>query len=468
MENLERPFQLQRAAFRAEGAPGARIRRDRLTRAIDLLVSSQRALCDALRADFGQRPAEISRFLDLLPAVHALKLARRRLSRWMRPRRTALGLPLPVPGAVGHVEYQPLGVVGVISPWNFPITLSFGPLAGILAAGNRCLIKPSEIVPATSGLMQELVARYFDPSEVSVITGGQDVAEAFSRLPFDHLLFTGSQGVGRRVASTAGEHLVPVTLELGGKCPVVVGRSARLLQVIDRVLLAKMANAAQICLAPDYVLLPKEWREDFMRAANTWAARAYPGLPVNPDCTSIVNAHHAKRVAELIEDAELKGAQVMPLAQASWSDGRIVPPILISRVSEEMRVMREELFSPLLPVQTYERIEDAITYINDHPPPLALYYFGNDRSEQEKVLAGTRSGGVTVNDVGMHFFAEELPFGGVGASGLGAYHGEYGFRRFSHARPVLQMPRWDFAGLLGLRPPYGRRLQRWLDLLIRR
>jgi len=468
MDVLETLFQLQQAAVRTDGAPGAEVRRDRLTRAIDLLVSSQRALCDALSADFGQRPAEISRFLDILPAVHALKLARRRLHRWMRPRRVALGLPLPVPGALGRIEYQPLGVVGVISPWNFPLTLSFGPLAGILAAGNRCLLKPSEITPATSELMKELVARQFDPSEISVITGGPEVAEAFSRLPFDHLLFTGSEAVGRKVARAAAEHLVPVTLELGGKCPVVVGRSAVLSQVIDRVLLAKMANSAQICLAPDYVLLPQEWVEDFMRAAHAWAAQVYPGLPANRDCTSMVSASHARRVAELIADARSKGAQVMPAGQQSESDERVLPPILLAKVSQDMRVMREELFSPLLPIQTYERIEDAISYINDHPSPLALYYFGNDRAEQRKVLAGTRSGGVTVNDVGMHFFAEELPFGGVGASGWGAYHGEHGFRRFSHARPVLQMPRWDFAGLLGLRPPYGRRLQRWLDLLIRR
>jgi len=465
MDVLESTFQLQRTAARAEAAPTGRIRRDRLTRAINLLVSSQQAFCDALSADFGQRPEEISRFLDILPAVHALKLARRRLARWMRPRRVALGLPLPVPGAVGHIEHQPLGVVGLISPWNFPLTLSFGPLAGILAAGNRCLIKPSELIPATSGLMQELVARQFDPSEVSVITGGAEVAEAFSKLPFDHLLFTGSEAVGRKVAMAAAEHLVPVTLELGGKCPVVIGRSAKLSQVIDRVLLAKMANSGQICLAPDYVLLPREWVDDFMRGARDWMARAYPGLPANRDCTSIVSARHAHRVAELIEDARSKGAVIVPAA--SQAGQRVLPPICLARVSEDMRVMREEIFAPVLPIQTYDRIEDAIGYISDHPPPLALYYFGNDRAERDKVITGTRSGGVTVNDVGMHFFAEDLPFGGIGTSGMGAYHGEQGFRRFSHARPVLQMPRWDFAGVLGLRPPYGKRLRRWLDLLIR-
>jgi coniferyl-aldehyde dehydrogenase len=437
-----------------------------------MLVSSQQQLCEALSADFGRRPAEISRFLDILPAVHSLKLARRKLSQWMRTRRSPLGLPLPVPGATGHIEYQPLGVVGVISPWNFPVSLSFGPLAGILAAGNRCLIKPSEITPATSELMRDLVSRTFDPRELAVVTGGPELAQAFSGLPFDHLLFTGSESVGRRVLLAAAEHLVPVTLELGGKCPVVVGRSANLAQVVDRVLLANMANAGQICLAPDYVCLPEERIAEFTRLARVWSAHAYPQLPENPYCTSIVSARHSQRIAQLLADAVAKGARVIALggepSQAAASDSRMVPPTLILDATEEMKVMQEELFSPLLPVRTYKRIDEAIAYINRHAPPLALYYFGVDRSEQQQVISRTRSGGVTVQDVGMHFFAERLPFGGIGASGLGAYHGEHGFRRFSHARPVLRMPRWDFAGLLGLRPPYGKRLRFWLDILIRK
>lgn len=469
--DLEALFQLQHAARAAEGVPSARIRRERLSRAIDLLVSSQRQLCEALSADFGRRPAEISRFLDILPAVHSLKLARRRLPGWMRPEPSSLGLPLPVPGAAGRIVYQPLGVVGVISPWNFPLSLSFGPLAGIFAAGNRCLMKPSEVTPATSELIKDLVAQHFDPRELAVVTGGADLAEAFSRLPFDHLLFTGSEAVGRRVMFAAAAHLVPVTLELGGKCPVIVGRSASVAQVVDRVLMAKMANAGQICLAPDYVCLPSERVADFARRARLWAARTYPGLPANPDCTSLVSARHATRVAEMIADAKAKGAKVIPLTEealAGPTEARVMAPVLILGATEEMRVMREEIFSALLPIRTYERIEEVIAYLSARPPPLALYYFGNDRAEQREVIARTTSGAVTVNDVGMHFFAEELPFGGVGPSGLGAYHGKHGFRRFSHARPVLQMPRWDFAGLLGLRPPYGRRLRFWLDRLIRK
>jgi coniferyl-aldehyde dehydrogenase len=470
-DSLQALFDLQRAAVLTEGVPSALTRRDRLSRAVDMLVSSQKQLCEALSHDFGQRPVEISRFLDILPAVHSLKLARRRLPRWMRPRRSTLGLPLGVPGAIGHIIHQPLGVVGVISPWNFPITLTFGPLAGIFSAGNRCLVKPSELTPATSGLMRTLVAQYFDPRELAVVTGGQDVAEAFSRLPFDHLLFTGSGTVGRRVMLAAAEHLVPVTLELGGKCPVVVGRSASLSQAVDRILLAKMANAGQICLAPDYVCLPRESIKDFVRYARLWAARVYPGLPANSDYTSIVSPRHAKRAEELIADATAKGATVIRLTDepaTRSTDQRLISPAIVIDATDTMKIMQEEIFAPLLPVRAYDRIDEAIGYISGHAHPLALYYFGNDGAEKRELLARTTSGGVTVNDIGMHFFAEALPFGGIGASGLGAYHGEHGFRRFSHARSVLQMPRWDFAGLLGLRPPYTRRLKFWLDLLIRR
>jgi coniferyl-aldehyde dehydrogenase len=464
-------FQGQRAAALAEGSPGVRLRRDRLSRAIDLLVSSQRQLCETLSHDFGQRPIQISRFLDILPAVHALKLARRRLHHWMRPKRARLGLPLGIPGASGHMVHEPLGVVGVISPWNFPITLSFGPLAGIFAAGNRCLIKPSELTPATSDLMQNLVARHFDSRELVVVTGGPEVAEAFARLPLDHLLFTGSAAVGRRVMAAAAEHLVPVTLELGGKCPVVVGRSANLEQAVDRILLAKTANAGQICLAPDYVCLPRESLESFVLHARRWAARAYPGLPTNSDYTSIVSARHARRIEDLVANAIGKGATIIRLTDdpaARSNDARLIPPALVIGATDDMALMQEEIFGPLLPLQPYERLDEVIANINRRPRPLALYYFGNDGAEEREVLARTSSGGVTVNDIAMHYFAEELPFGGIGASGMGEYHGEYGFRRFSHTRPVLNMPRWDTAGLLGLRPPYRNRLRIWLDFLIRR
>ena len=458
----------QRAAVVAEGEASARVRMDRLDRARRLLVSHQQPICEAVAADFGQRSADITRLMDLFPAIHALKSARGHVRRWMRPQRRRLGLPMGFPGARAAILYQPLGVVGLISPWNFPVLLTFGPLAGILAAGNRCLIKPSELTPRTSDLMQQLIGQYFDQTEVAVVTGDMQLAQQFSRLPFDHLIFTGSTAVGRQVMAAAAEHLVPVTLELGGKCPVVVGRSAELARAVDRILLGKLANAGQMCLAPDYVCIPRERLDEFVRHARLWAARVYPGFPANPDYTSLVNDRQAQRVEALLADASAKGAQIIHLlAPDSTVPGqRLVGPALILGATTDMRIMQDEIFAPLLPLCAYDRMSELIGELNARPRPLALYYFGSDRDEEGEVLANTRSGGVTINDVAMHFLAEELPFGGIGASGIGAYHGEHGFHRFSHARAVFRQTRFDVASLIGLRPPYGARLRRSLRLLI--
>jgi len=464
-------LEAQRAAFRAEGIACARMRRDRLDRALDLLVTHQAEICGAIAADFTRRPATLTRFADVLPSVLALKHARRHLRRWMRPQRRRVGLPAGAPGARAEIMHQPLGVVGVISPWNFPITLTFGPLAGILAAGNRCMIKPSELTPAVSALMQQLVRKYFDPREVAVVTGDARVAEAFSRLPFDHLLFTGSTSVGRRVMAAAAENLVPVTLELGGKCPVLIGRSADLERAVDRILLGKLGNAGQMCIAPDYVCVPSESLDGFVQQARSWVERAYPASSTNPDYTSMVSDRHAARMRALLTDAAAKGARVIaldPHVDEGSAPARVIAPVLILDATDQMRVMQEEIFGPLLPLRTYRRIEESIAEVNSRPRPLALYYFGTDRAELHQVLAHTISGGVTVNDIAMHFLSEELPFGGVGASGMGAYHGEHGFLRFSHARAVFRQGRFDVAGLAGLRPPYGVRAERVLKWLIRR
>jgi len=461
----------QRAAFLAEGQADAAARIDRLDRAIELLVAHQAELCAAATGDFAQRPASVTQLMDIFPAVHALRFARRNLRRWMRPRRRRLGLPLGVPGARGAVIFQPLGVVGLISPWNFPVTLSFGPLAGILAAGNRCLIKPSELTPRVAALLESLVARYFDARELAVVTGEVEVAQQFSRLPFDHLLFTGSTAVGASVMTAAASNLVPVTLELGGKCPVIIGRSAALARAVDRILIGKLANAGQMCLAPDFVYLPRELRDAFVAAARAWVLRAYPGLPRNPDYTAIVSARHAERVRELLADARAKGASVIPLGEEpglAEPQSRLIAPALILGATADMRVMREEIFGPLLPLCAYDRFEEVIAELAERPRPLALYYFGQDRAEERRILTRTHSGAVTMNDVAIQFLAEELPFGGLGESGIGAYHGEYGFQRFSHARAVFHQSRLDLAGLTGLRPPYGSRLQRALRLLMRR
>ena len=466
---LESILRSQRAAFHAEGVVSANVRRERLNRAIELLLGNQEAICMAVAADFGQRPVELTRFMDIFPALHALKFARRKLGSWMKPVRRRLGFPNSFPGTRGEIVSQPLGVVGVISPWNFPVTLSFGPLAGILAAGNRCMIKPSELTPATSALLADLIGKAFDPEEVTVVTGGEDVAIAFSKLPFDHLLFTGSTQVGRHVMAAAAEHLVPVTLELGGKCPAILGRSANLARAVDRILLGKLANAGQVCLAPDYVCVPRETVEAFVQETQSWAQRVYPGLPDNPDYTSLVSSRHRVRAEGLLADARAQGAQVIPLGEATAANvTNVMTPTLIVGATPAMQVMREEIFAPLLPVLAYDRMDTVINDIQQRSRPLALYYFGSDKTEEREVLARTVSGGVTVNDVAMHFLAEELPFGGVGPSGMGAYHGEYGFRRFSHSRAVFHQSRFDLAGLTGLRPPYGSRLRRSLSWLIRR
>ncbi len=469
-------FDAQHAAVRGEKPATASVRIDRIDRALDLLLANQAELCAAAAADFGRRPAATTQLMDIFPAVQELKGARRNLSRWMRPRRPRLHLPIGVPGARGEILYQPLGVVGVISPWNFPVNLTFGPLAGILAAGNRCLIKLPEATPRTSDLLQRLITQLFAAEEVAAVTGGADVGAAFSRLPFDHLVFTGSTSVGQRVMAAAAENLVPVTLELGGKCPAVLGRTANLTRAADRLLNGKLANAGQMCLAPDYVCLPRESLQEFVRIARQWVARAYPGLPNNPDYTSLIDERHWRRAEEMLSRCpEPRRTGPAPGRSAAGNGNgakakppRFMAPTLILNVTEPMRVMQEEIFAPLLPVLPYEHFQEAIDVINRRPSPLALYYFGHDHAEEAELLARTRSGGVTVNDVAMHFMAEELPFGGVGASGMGAYHGEHGFRRFSHARAVFRQSRFDASGLLGLRPPYGARLARSLRLLIRR
>ncbi|HJS88501.1 MAG TPA: coniferyl aldehyde dehydrogenase [Steroidobacteraceae bacterium] len=459
----------QRAAFMAEGAVTARVRLDRLGRTLDLLVTHQQRFCEAVAEDYGKRPPAVTLLMDVYPAVQTLRHARRSLRRWMRPRRVSTGLPLGAPGTSSEILYQPLGVVGIISPWNFPVALSFGPLASVLAAGNRCLIKPSEVTAATTALMQELVARYFDPSEVAVVSGGPEVAEAFSRLPFDHLMFTGSTAVGRKVMEAAAQHLVPVTLELGGKCPVIIGRSADPGRAADRILLGKLANAGQICLAPDHVFVPRESLDPFVRAAQSWMRRAYPAWATNPDYTSLVSAKQAARARELLADAIAKGAKTIALDDVPGTDDeRRFAPAFVLDPTENMRIMQEEIFAPLLPVIAYDSLEGPLAEINRRERPLAIYYFGTDERELRQILDRTVSGAVTVNDIAAHFMVQNLPFGGVGASGMGAYHGEQGFRQFSHARAVFRQTRLDIAGLIGLRPPYGARLRRFLGILLRR
>jgi coniferyl-aldehyde dehydrogenase len=386
----------------------------------------------------------------------------------MRDERRATQFPLGLLGAKASIVYQPLGVVGIVSPWNFPVYLTFSPLVGVLAAGNRAIIKPSEVTPASAEVIAKIVAAAFDETVVSIVMGGPEVGDAFTRLPFDHLVFTGGGTIARQVLRAAAEHLVPVTLELGGKCPVVIGKDANLRDVALKTMNGKCLNAGQICLAPDYLFVPEGRRNELVQALKQATGELFTSLKDNPDYTSVVNERHRRRLQGYLDDAKQKGAEVVELNPANEAfeirETNKMPPTLVLGPSEEMRVMQEEIFGPVLPIKTYQSIDEVISYVNAHPRPLALYYFGQDGGERDRVLSRTTSGGVTVNDVIMHIAQEDLPFGGVGASGMGAYHGREGFRTFSHAKSVFSQSRVDVGKLL--RPPYGERYRKLIRKLI--
>jgi coniferyl-aldehyde dehydrogenase len=468
-----RVLEKQRSAFLAESPVPAATRIDRLRRAIALVVDNEKPLIEALRADFGHRSLEQSRFTDIMSSVMPMKHAIKSLDKWMKPERRKVMFPLGLLGARAWIEYQPKGVVGVISPWNFPVQLTFGPLAQIFAAGNRVMIKPSEFTPATSALFKELFAKSYDEAEVAVFTGGPEIGGAFAGLPFDHLLFTGATSIGRHVMRAAADNLVPVTLELGGKSPVIIGRSADVKQAAERIVTGKMLNAGQICLAPDYLLVPREKEAEVVGALGDAVKAMYPTLLSNDDYTSVINARHRSRLEGYVSDATAQGAQATTVNPANedfsqQSSTNKLPLTILQNVHDQMKVMQDEIFGPVLPVMAYDKVSDAIDYINNHPRPLGLYYFGQDAAEQRQVLDRTTSGGVTLNDVIYHVAQEDLPFGGVGPAGMGAYHGHDGFKTFSHAKSIYKQPKIDIAKLAGSKPPYGPALEKTLNREIRK
>jgi len=348
----------------------------------------------------------------------------------------------------------------VISPWNFPVNLTFAPLGGILAAGNRVMIKPSEFTPATSELMKEMFASAFTEEEIVVFTGGPDVGQAFSSLPFDHLLFTGATSVAKHVMRAAAENLVPLTLELGGKSPVIISRSADMKVTAARIMNGKTLNAGQICLAPDYVIAPEDRVDEFVSEARASVKKMFPTLKDNPDYTSVIGQRHYDRIMGYIDDARAKGAEIIEINPAdenlTQQPARKIAPTLILNPTDDMKVMQEEIFGPVLAVKTYKNVDEAVAYVNAHDRPLGLYYFGADQAEQDKVVEKTTSGGVTVNDVIMHITQEEMPFGGVGPSGMGSYHGADGFREFSHRKSVFTQLKKEIPQLVQMRPPFGK------------
>lgn len=448
----------QRQAYIAEGVVTPETRIDRIDRAIALLQKHDSRLCDAMASDFGHRSRGQSKLTDIDGAIGPLKHAKKHLRKWMRPEKRSVMFPLNIFGGRARIEYQPLGVVGCISPWNFPVQLTFSPLAGIFAAGNRTMIKPSEYTPATSELMKEIFAEAYDPEEVAVFTGGPEVGQAFSGLPFDHLLFTGATSIARHVMKAAAENLVPVTLELGGKSPVIIDDSADMNRTATSIMAGKTMNAGQICLAPDYVYVPEQKTDEFITAAKSAVAKMYPTLKDNPDYTSVINERHFDRLNGYIEDARQKGASVVEINPAnedfSQQEHYRIPPTLLLDTNDDMQVMQDEIFGPLLPVKQYKQVDETIEYVNNHPRPLGLYYFGEDKDEERKVLSHTTSGGVTVNDVIMHVAQEDLPFGGVGPSGMGVYHGYDGFKTFSHGKSIYTQSGVIHKLAATMRPPY--------------
>ena len=469
---MQEKLALQRQAFEAARPEPLGIRADRLKRLIMLLVDGQAVLAEAMNADFGNRSTEQSLLTDVMPGVTFAKYCLKHLKRWARPERRAPMFPLGLLGARAELRYEPKGVVGIVSPWNFPVLLAVAPMAQALAAGNRCMVKPSEYTEETSALMARLFAQAFAPEEVAFCLGGPDVGQAFCSLPFDHLIFTGATSVGRQVMRAAADNLVPVTLELGGKSPVIAGRGADLARMGERVALGKLLNAGQICLAPDYMLVPEEREAEVVAALQTSVAAMYPTLRDNPDYASVINARHRDRLQALIADARDKGAEAIEINPAgedfaAGNTGKL-PLTLLRNVTDDMAAMQEEIFGPILPIKTYRGIDEAIAHVNAHDRPLGLYYFGDDAVERERVLTRTISGGVTVNDVLFHISMDDLPFGGVGASGMGAYHGPEGFKTFSHARAVYHQPRWDVAALAGIKPPYGKATRRMLGMQLKK
>ena len=455
----------QRRAFMRELPVSAATRRDRLDRAIALISDNQDALTEAMWSDFGGRPRLLTKLTDLVASVTSLQMARKRVNKWMEPEKRSAAFPLNLLGARARVEYQPKGVVGIMAPWNYPVSLVFSPLAGALAAGNRAMVKPSERAPATSALIANLVTGAFDAEEVSVVTGDADVARAFSELPFDHLLFTGGTGVGRRVMAAAAGNLTPVTLELGGKSPTIIGRSAKLGLAAERIVLGKMMNAGQTCMAPDYLLVPRDQLDEVIGALRDAAQRTYPEVAGNEDYAQLVDERHLERIEAMRQEAERAGARLVTL-QERGSDRRL-PLTLVVDPDETIALMREEVFGPLLPIKAYDAIDEAVDFVNARERPLALYYFGEDDAERRRVLDRTISGTVAINEVVLQVAQEDLPFGGIGASGMGAYHGIEGFRTFSHARAVFTQSRFNVAKIAGLVPPFGKKLQRMIDFSLK-
>jgi coniferyl-aldehyde dehydrogenase len=469
-QDLDALIALQKAQFRAEGEVTYATRIDRLKRLKALIVENKVAFANATKHEFnGARSYEFSLFSEFASKVEAIDYSMKHLKAWMKPEKRKTNKPMNFLGGKSQVRHFPKGVVGIISPWNLPFGLTVAPLTSALAAGNRALLKPSEFVPETAALFAEVVPKYFSKDEVAVVTGGAEVSQQFAQLPFDHLLFTGSTRVGAQVMQAASKNLVPVTLELGGKSPVIIGRSAKLDLAGTRLTFGKLLNGGQLCLSPDYVLVPHELEEQLVARVVHEAQSMYPNITENADYAGVINERHFARLQNYIDDAVAKGAKltIVGADQTRASENnRRMPLHILQNVNEDMLVMHEEIFGPILPVMTYDDITEVPDQVEPRRSPLALYYFGKDKTEQEYLLSHVPSGGVCINDITLHYVQEDLPFGGVGASGMGAYHGPEGFRTLSHPRAIYSQTMVDVLPIIGARPPFGDKFRKNISKIL--
>ena len=463
-QNLNALVERQRSQFRAEGEVTYSTRIDRLKRLKALIVENKTEFAKTTKREFGgARSYEFSLFSEFASKVEAIDYSMKHLKAWMRPEKRKTNKPMNFLGGKSQVRHYPKGIVGIISPWNLPFGLTVAPLTSALAAGNRAILKPSEFVPETAALFAEIVPKYFPEDEVAVVTGGAEISQKFAELPFDHLLFTGSTNIGAKVMQSASKNLVPVTLELGGKSPVVIGRSAKLDLAGTRLTFGKLLNGGQLCLSPDYVIVPNELEEQLIARVVQEVQAMYPNITENEDYAGIINERHFARLQSYLDDAVAKGAKltIVGANQTRASAGnRRMPLHILQNVHDDMLVMQEEIFGPILPVMTYSDVAEVPDMIEPRRNPLALYYFGKDKREQEYLLNHVQSGGVCINDITLHYVQEDLPFGGFGASGMGAYHGPEGFRSLSHARAIYSQTMIDVLPIVGARPPFGDKFRK--------
>lgn len=457
---LKELFARQKDAYRKAPMPSAEQRIGHLKALKNVTLKFQNQLADAVNEDFSCRSKDETLIAEILTSIEGINMAIKKTRKWMKPSKRGVGL-LFAP-AKNEVRYQPLGVVGIIVPWNYPIFLAIGPLVAALSAGNRAMIKMSEFTPNLNKVFKAMIAEAFDENRVCVIEGEADAAIAFTEQPFDHMLFTGSTAVGRFVMAAAAKNLTPVTLELGGKSPAIVSNNISMKDAAERICFGKSMNAGQTCVAPDYILVPKAQEEEFIKAYITAFSKMYPTLKDNSDYTAIVNDRQYQRLTSWIQDAKDKGAKLTEInpAKEDLSTGRKLAPVIVQNMKSDMTIAEEELFGPILPIITYDAMDEAIAYINDRPRPLALYFFGYDKNEQDYVLDNTHSGGVSVNDTLMHLAQEDMPFGGVGDSGMGHYHGKEGFITFSKAKAIHRKGRISTGSLAY--PPYDNSIRKMI------